>query len=271
MPFYIALLLGAVQGLTEFLPVSSSGHLALLQNVLNTSQYISDEIAFDIVLHLGTLVSVFIAFWDEIKKLFQGFFALLFDKLQHRGKGNRRLVYMLLIATAPMVVAVFIDDYIEQAFGNTLFIGCALLITAVMLFLSNQFGSGRRTAKDAPFWSAGIVGLMQLLAIFPGISRSGATISGGLLNRYDRDFAVSFAFLLSIPAIIGASVFKLPALFKSGEPFQLAYIWGFLAAAVTGYLAIRLVKVLIKRKSFVFFSIYCAVLGVVTIVLSLIK
>jgi len=271
MPLWIAILLGVVQGFTEFLPVSSSGHLALLQNVLDFSKYGVDHITFDILLHLGTLAAVFAAFWKDIVELVRGALGLVFDRFQCKGKPERRLVVLLLIATVPLVVGALLENLVESMFQSTLFIGCALLVTAAMLWLSCRFAGGGKTAATAKNSDAVRVGLMQLLALFPGISRSGSTICGGLLSGFGRDFAVSFAFLMSIPAVLGAVVLKLPKMFAAGVAAEnvLPYAAGFIVSAVSGYAAIRLVRLLMKKNSFRYFAVYCAVLGAAVIILTI--
>ena len=271
MPIWIAIVLGIVQGLTEFLPVSSSGHLALAQELLSFDQYMQSSIAFNLILHLGTLLAVVLAFWKDIVLLWSGFTGLLGDRLQTRGRGERRLVWLLLVATLPLAVGALIDGYVESAFSSTLFVGCALLITAVMLFFADRCGGGNKDEKTCGIKDAATVGIFQLIAVFPGISRSGATISAGLFSGLKKDFAVRFAFLLSIPAVLGASVFELPDALSEGWSAQL--FWpcaaGFFAALVSGYLAIRLLRLLVRRNSFYWFSIYCAVVGAITIACNL--
>lgn len=271
MPVWLAFLLGIVQGFTEFLPISSSGHLALLQNLFNIEQYTANHIAFDIILHLGTLFAVAVAFWDDIVELVRSLIGLVFDKFRINGHTGRRMLVLLLVATLPLGVAALLESKIEAMFQSPIFIGCALLFTAVLLFFANRLGGGKKTARDATVKDALGVGLMQLLAVFPGVSRSGSTMCGGLFAGFDRDFAVRFAFLLSIPAVLGATVFKLPDILAGGGEAFLPAVIGFFAAAISGYLAIALVKLLVKRNSFQYFSIYCAVVGVLSIVLSLVK
>ncbi len=270
MPVWLAALLGVVQGLTEFLPVSSSGHLALFQNFFDIAQYTDNHIAFDIVLHLGTLVAVAVAFWPDIVELVRSLIGWICDGFRIKGHSGRRMLVMLIIATAPLAVAALLDDVVSELFGSTLFIGCALLFTALLLFLADKVGHGRKTARDASYKSALLVGLMQLIAILPGVSRSGSTICGGLFAGFDRQFAVRFAFLLSIPAVLGAAVFQLPDIASAAGDGLLVYGVGFVTAAVSGYLAIRLVRLLMKKNNFRVFSVYCAVVGLLSIVFSLI-
>lgn len=271
MPVWIAFLLGIVQGLTEFLPISSSGHLALMQNLFKIEQYTANHIAFDIILHLGTLFAVIIAFWDDIVELVRSLIGLIVDKFHIKGHPGRRMLVLLIVATLPLVVAALLESKIEAMFQSPLLIGCALIFTAILLFFADRLGGGKKTARDASVKDALLVGLMQLLAVFPGVSRSGATMCGGLFAKFDRDFAVRFAFLLSIPAVLGATVFKLPDVLASGGEAFLPIVVGFFAAAISGYCAIALVKLLVKRNSFKYFSIYCACVGVLSIVLNLMK
>ena len=272
MPLGIALLLGLVQGFTEFLPVSSSGHLALLQNLLNFEQYTSAHLAFDIVLHLGSLVAVFVAFWEDIKALIKDLFGWIVDGFQIKNQPGRRLVVLLLIATAPMALAALLEHYVSEMFTRPLLIGFALLITAALLFAADRVEVGKKVARDSKWTDSLVVGMMQLIAIFPGVSRSGATICGGLFRKFDRDFAVRFAFLLSIPAVLGAAVFSLPDMLSQG--FSLselpAYIVGFATSALSGYFAIGLVRMLVRRRSLKLFAFYCTIVGAAAILFSLI-
>lgn len=270
MPIWIAIVLGIVQGLTEFLPVSSSGHLALMQNILDVHTYLENALAFDIVLHLGTLFAVIVAFWADIKELVIELFGFIKDGFKIKDRPYRRLIVMLLISTVLMVPAALLDKLVSNAMGSTLFIGCALCVTAVMLTFADKSGGGDKTAADAPYSSALVVGAMQLFAIVPGISRSGSTLCGGLFSGFKREFAVKFAFLLSIPAVLGAAVFELPDMFERGIDSSLLIpcIVGFLVSAVFGYLAIKTVQLLTKKRSLRWFGLYCAVVGVVSIILS---
>jgi len=270
MPIWIALLLGAVQGFSEFLPISSSGHLALLQNLLNFNQYGADAVTFDLVLHLGTLVAVIIAFWKDVKEIVVEFFKWVADGFKLRNRPSRRLLLMLILGTLPLVAGALLENYISAAFENPIFIGIALMFTAVLLWCADRFGGGNKNARTAKLSDGLKVGLMQLVALFPGISRSGSTICGGLFCKFDRDFAVRFAFLLSIPAVLGATVFKLPDLESAALAENLApYAAGFITAAVCGYLAIALVRTLMKKGSFRYFAVYCAVVGLLAVILSI--
>lgn len=263
-----AIILGIVQGLTEFLPVSSSGHLTLASAIMD----LPSDILFTVIVHLGTLLAVVIAFWKDIVMLIKGLVGLVTDRFKTRDLPQRRLVILLIIATLPLAVGALIDKYVEAMFNSTLFVGCALLVTATVLFLADRHGGGFKTASNMRHSDAAIVGLAQLCAVFPGISRSGSTICAGLFTGLSRDFAVRFAFLLSIPAVTGSFVFKLPDLMESAVTVAspMPYIAGFVSALVSGYAAIKLVGLLMKKNSFRLFSYYCAIVGAVTIILNLI-
>lgn len=271
MPIWIAIILGLVQGFTEFLPVSSSGHLALLQNLFNFEQYMSSHLVFDIALHLGTLVSVVIAFWGDIKQLFCGAMGWIGAGFKTKKKPERRMVVMLIVATLPLIIAFFAQDTIESLFGKPLFIGFALLFTATLLWLSDKVATGKKNGSTASMGNALAVGLMQVVAVMPGISRSGSTITAGLFCGFERDFAVKFAFLMSIPAVLGATVTGIPdvlAMTWTGQDL-LTFAIGIITAAVSGYFAIALVKYIVKGKNFKYFAIYCACAGTLAIILSL--
>lgn len=272
MTIWEAAVLGLVQGLTEFLPVSSSGHLTLLQAVFGIEE---QGLLFSVLLHFGTLVSVFICFWRDIVEMVREFFYLLRDLF--RGKANvnktpmRRQMLMVLVATIPMIAAVFLNDYIESLFTSTLLVGFMLLITAVLLVVTDMHGFGRKDASNATWLDAFIIGAMQLVAIIPGISRSGTVLTGGALRGFSRGFAVKFAFIMSIPVILGANIFSVVDAAREGlDPAMVApCIVGVLVAMLAGISAIKFMNMLVKRRSFRPFVIYCALVGVVTIAASL--
>lgn len=279
MPIWIAILLGAVQGLAEFLPISSSGHLVLVQELVDFHQYGADHVTFDVILHLGTLTAVVIAFWGDVKSLVVEFFKMLFDGFKLRNQPYRRMVVMVILATLPLVIGAVLEKAIESAFTSTLVVGLGLIFTACVLWTSSKVsdkrekeGTGGKDAGNATFLDAVKVGFMQLLAVLPGVSRSGSTICAGQFCGFSRDFAVRFAFIMSIPAVLGSVVFKLDDIIELGmEPGLLVpSIVGFITSAVSGYLAIILVRVLTKKNSFRYFAVYCAVVGIITVIANLI-
>jgi len=258
-----AVILGIVQGLTEFLPVSSSGHLVLLQQIFGINE---PGLFLDTMLHAGTLVAVFIVLWKDI-------FALLKKPIQ-------KLTLFLIIATIPaVIVALVFNDKIEEIFKSARFLGFCFLITTVLLVLAellsrrsmpaNGGQTSAKTETNMRWIDALFIGIMQAVAILPGISRSGATISGALFRKLDRDFAARFSFLLSIPAILGALVLQSKDLVTDGTAENInvaAVIAGTLAAAIVGFFAIRFMLKIIREKSLFGFAIYTGVLGVLVLI-----
>jgi len=263
-----AVILGIVQGLTEFLPVSSSGHLVLLQKIFGINE---PGLFFDTMLHAGTLIAVFIVLWKDIWSILR--------------KPIQRLTGFLILATVPAVAAALIfKDKIENVFETANLLGFCFLITTVLLisaeFLSKSYkksvqtnlpdtGANLKTEKTMSWLDALIIGIMQAVAIPPGISRSGATISGALFRRLDRDFAARFSFLLSIPAILGAVVLHSKDLVTgsvSAENINIAaVIAGTLAAGITGFFAVKFMLKIIREKSLFGFAIYTGVLGILVL------
>jgi len=247
--------LGIVQGATEFLPVSSSAHLVLGQHILNLK---SAGLALEVVLHLGTLLSVLIYFRDDILTLITGLF-----KTGPPGQSVRAEIGLLIVATLPAVlVALTLDDVIEAAFENVHWVGVALLVTTVTL-ASSRWRSG--TGSAVINWRlALLIGLAQACAIFPGISRSGATIVAGLWLGLSADRAARFSFLMAIPAILGAGLFTLLDL--EGLAIAPVYlILGFLAAAITGYLVIGWLMDILRRGQLHYFGVYTLLVGLIII------
>jgi undecaprenyl-diphosphatase len=252
-----ALILGIVQGITEFVPVSSSGHLVLLQKIFKIDE---PAMIFDTMVHVGTLIAVMAVLWREI-----------WDILR---KIIQPLTLYLIIATLPAVIfALVFNDFIKNTFDSGFFLGFSFLITAVLLMGAEFFRSKTSKMsknKDSMNWfDALIIGLFQAVGILPGISRSGATISGALFRRLDRDFAARFSFLLSIPAILGALVFQLKDFAKGGIPESIGavpIIVGTLSAAITGFFAVKFMLKIIRERSLALFSIYTGVLGVLVLI-----
>ena len=275
MSFLNSIFLGIVQGLAEFLPISSSGHLAFFQEILNMDVG-EENLFFDVLLHLGTLAAVFAAYWGEIKALVVEFFTMVGIRKLPRGQKpdrRRRMIFFLIIGTLPLFLVLPIKDQVETLYTNTIFIGCAFLLTGTLLFLSDRMGRGNKDLRSATILDIVVVGLGQALATVPGLSRSGTSISAGLVRGFDREFAVKFSFLLSIPAVLGANILSLVDAIQAGIDWSLLpmYLAGVVTAAVAGYLAIRLLKFITQRGSFGGFAYYCWGAGLLTLILSLIK
>lgn len=273
MTIWLAILLGLVQGLTEFLPVSSSGHLVLIQTFFGGSNPEADYMLFDVLLHFGTLVSVFIAFWGDIRELLIEFFGWVRDGFQLRNRPYRRFIVMVLITIIPMFPVLLVKDQLDALFSNTLFVGCALLVTAVVLVLSERAPRKRKDAANATWLDAFLVGCAQAIAVVPGISRSGSTICAGLFRGFSRDFAVRFAFIMSLPVVFGANLLEISDAVAQAEstgiPISM-YIIGVVVAMVSGLLAIRLIRLVTNKGHFRPFVVYCGLVGVLSIIASII-
>ena len=286
MSMLSSIFLGLVQGITEFLPVSSSGHLSLFQNFFGLAG--SDgNLFFDVLLHLGTLIAIFVYYWRDILDLLKELvrlFLVLLGKGEKKGPvtatGGRklqltpdsRMILMIIVATIPLFFVLPIKDKVESLYGNVIFIGCALLVTGTILFISDRLARGRKTARNATMLDAFLVGIGQAVAVIPGLSRSGTSISAGMLRGFQRKFAVRFSFILSIPAVLGANIISIKDAMEAGidTSHMPMYIAGTIVAAVSGYFAIRLVNMLADKGKFGNFAYYCWGVGAAALVATLI-
>ena len=276
MSYLSAIILGFIQGVAEFLPISSSGHLAVFQSFFKLSDLEGGHLFFDVLLHLGTLIAVLIAYWHDIVELVKEFFVMCHVvKLPAGQKNNalaRRQIFMIIIGTLPLLLVFPVRDYVESLYYNTFFIGAAFLVTGTLLFLSDRVSHGHKTEKEMTVLDALVVGIVQAIAVVPGLSRSGTSISAGLFRGFNRTYAVKFSFLLSIPAILGSNILSLIDAAKEGIDTTLipVYIVGILTAMVFGYLSIRLLKFIAQKGKFGGFSYYCWGAGLITLILSLV-
>ena len=277
MTYFSAIFLGLIQGIAEFLPISSSGHLAFFQEVVAIFDTGDESIFFDVLLHLGTLAAVFVAYWAEIKALVLEFFTMIgvrkLPKGQKPDRLSRRMILFIILGTLPLFLILPVKDYVEGLYQNPIFIGCAFLGTGLILFLSDRLSRGSKTIKNASLVDVLLVGCGQALATVPGISRSGTTISVGLARGFSREFAVKLSFLLSIPAVLGANILSLIDAVGEGIDWSQMpmYLAGVATAMISGYLAIRLLKYISRKSSFGGFAYYCWGIGLVTLILSLVK
>lgn len=277
MTFLSSFLLGLVQGIAEFLPISSSGHLAIAQNLLGMSDAGTVPEFFDVLLHLGTLVAVFVAYWADIKDMVLEFFRGAGDLIHHSTPSPvppaRRLILLIILGTLPLFVVLPVKDAVQGLSNSMAFIGAALIVTGVLLFVSDRVKKGRKNERTATWLDVLIVGLGQAIATMPGISRSGMTITTGCFVGFERKFAVRFSFLLSIPAVLGANILSLADAAKAGINWAEVpvYLVGVVTAAVVGYLCIRLLRFIAERGKFGAFAYYCWAVGVLTLVLNVIK
>ena len=271
-----AMFLGLVQGITEFLPVSSSGHLSIFQNFFGLTTAEESNLLFDVLLHLGTLVSVCAVYRKDLIGIVQDCVAFFRDAghpvpgMENRRYPGARLLIMIVTATLPLALILPIKDYIERLYYSTVFIGIALILTGAMLFVADRMARGRKTARSMGLWDALLVGVCQAIATVPGLSRSGTTITAGISAGLERQFAVKFSFLISIPAVLGANILSLVQALREGVNWSLlpAYLLGMIVAAGVGYLSIWLVRYIAHKGRFGFFAYYCAIVGVLTLVLS---
>lgn len=273
-----SIFLGLIQGVAEFLPISSSGHLSLFQHFFGLVSS-EESLFFDVLLHLGTLIAIFVYYWKDIVALCKQFVQLvrcLFSKQKRKAMKqlppDGRLILMILVATLPLFVVLPIKDKVESLYGNTIFVGAALVVTGCVLFFSDRMSRGKKGPKSATMLDALLVGVGQAVAVVPGLSRSGATISAGMMRGFHRRFAVRFSFLLSIPAVLGANILSIGEAVRQGiDVSQLpAYIVGTLVAAVSGFFAIRLVNMLTDKGKFGSFAYYCWGIGAAAVLASLI-
>ena len=277
MSLLSSILLGLVQGLAEFLPISSSGHLAIAEHFLGQAGVPATPDFFDVLLHLGTLVAVFVAYWKDIR----GMIVELIDGVRDLAHGTtptpmppaRRLILLIIVATVPLFAVLPIKDWIEGLSGNIYFVAGALIVTGFLLFASDRVKKGRKTERSARLLDVFLVGVAQAIATCPGISRSGTTITAGCFVGFDRKFAVRFSFLMSIPAILGANILTLKdaitenTIIVSEIP---VYLVGVAVAAVVGYACIRLLKMIADKGKFGWFAYYCWAAGLIVLALTLV-
>lgn len=275
MTYIQAIILGLAQGLSEFLPISSSGHLALLQYFFGIDA--ENVLPFAVLLHLGTLISVFIVYWKDIVDLIKELGAVIKDICTGKGfrvnaNPTRRLGFMIIVATIPTaIIGLLFNDLFNALYLSLIAIGTGLLITGTILVIAERMGKSNKGIKEMKFRHAFFVGLMQGVAICPGISRSGSTLFGGLITGLNREFAVKFAFLISIPSILGSVIVEAPDAFKAGMDMSLIgpVLVGVIVSAVAGLIAIKAMIKLVSNKNLMGFSIYTWALGIAVIVYAL--
>lgn len=285
MPIWKAIILGIIQGAAEFLPVSSSGHLVIVKEILHVD-LAGGGVFFDVMLHLGTLLAIFVAFWKDIKRLiiegihivgdvccnFFVFVKRLFGRQENYRKvvrsSYRKLVVLIIVSTIPTgILGILLSDIIESANTMILVPGVCLLITAMFLLIADAVELGNKRPREVAYLEAGAVGVAQGLATMPGISRSGTTITACLLCGFDKRFAVKYSFIMSIPAVLGAVVLELKDFSSLHFNKDMVVSCGIatLVAAVIGYLSICFMMRIIRGKKYKYFAIYCAIMGAIAI------
>lgn len=285
-----AMFLGLVQGLTEFLPVSSSGHLAIFKYLFGWGDV---GIGFDVLLHLGTLIAVFAVYYKDIWKLIVSVVQIIISLCKNLGRLFRRIgktdeykrtipyekvitttgrlfALMVVISSIPVAIAgFFLESYVEAFSAGLLVPGICLFVTGVLLILAETVPEGRKSIKNMSIKDALLIGCAQACAIMPGLSRSGCTISASLMVGLKKNTAVKYSFIMSIPAILGAALKTFLDILGGetmGDMGAPACILGMAVAAVVGYFAIRLMLNVVKKKKFRYFSVYCFIVGAVAII-----
>ncbi len=244
MNIFQAVILGIVQGLAEFMPISSSGHLILFQKLFRITE---PTMTFDIILHLATLIPLIVVMWEQIFELIK--------------KPFQKMTFLIIVATIPAVVAaLFFEDFIENMFMSGSFLPIGFIVTAVFMLYSDGVSTNEKNDKDITFVDALLIGCMQAIAIAPGISRSGSTIAGSLSCKLKRETAAKFSFLMSVPVIVGALVLQGKDIITGDvvaeNVFTLPTLFGFVAAMLTGYISIRFMLKLIKEAKLKYFAYY---------------
>lgn len=282
-----SIILGVIQGIAEFLPISSSGHLAIFKKIFGLSDV---GIAYDILLHLGTLTAVFIVYWSDIWKLIKEGVGILADCFKNIGRfckktfakenveyikivdtAYRRFVMLIIVSTIPTGILGLVFSKVFNMDNPSLIVpGIGLLITGLMLSVVDELPNGNKTPKEASYKNALIIGLAQGIATIPGISRSGTTLTVSVLNGYERKFAIKYSFIMSIPAILGACVLDLKDLFDPangvGQTQLIYYIVGAVVAGTVGYICMKTLLLLFQNKKMKYFSYYCFAAGTVAII-----
>ena len=267
MTFWQAVILGIVQGLTEFIPVSSSGHLVLAPHFMGWHFSQEQGFIFDVLVQWGTLFSVFIYFRKDLTAITAAFFQGIL-RCTPFAEPDARLGWYLILATLPTVFFGLLGkDLIEHAFTSAEMTGYFLFLTAVLLVLAETAGRRDRDMAQVTRLDSLWIGFSQVLALLPGVSRSGATIAGGMTRHLDRSAAARFSFLMSVPVMLGAGVLAIKDLIAlpAADAFFLPLLTGFLAALVSGYIAIRWLIAYLSRHSLYVFAVYCTLLGLITI------
>jgi len=278
--------MGLIQGLTEFLPVSSSGHLAIFKHIFSVDT--GTGILFDVLLHVGTLISIFVAFHYDMYMLISEGFGILGDwvknlviffrnlntddKLPYKKvitSPYRKFVMLIIVATIPTgIMGIAGKDFVESAQESLLVPGICLIITSIILFVADRCKGGDKLSSDTTMLDGFIIGMVQGIATLPGISRSGSTITACLVSGFERKFAVKFSFIMSIPAVMGAALLELGDLAENPVPKDEIHIYiiGMIVAAIVGYICIKTMLVVVRKKKFTIFSIYCLAAGVLSLV-----
>lgn len=270
MELFQALVLGIVQGLTEFFPISSSGHLIIIPQIFHWNGIV-DSLSFDVALHLGTVAALIIFFWKDWVRLISSFLSkLLTDRKNIFKDTNSRLFILLIIGSIPAgLIGFSLQHFIENNTRSLLLVGITLIVFGIFLWYFDKKGKQNRDLEKVSIKDALLIGIAQAVSLIPGVSRSGVTITAARVLNIDRESAVRYSFLLSTPAILGAGLVSAKGIVREGLGNPTVFLIGFIASAVSGFLAIKLLLYLAKRENFNIFVIYRIVLGFFLIFYSL--
>lgn len=271
MGFLEALFLGILQGITEFLPISSSGHLVLGETFLGLD--VEKLKSFDVVVHLGTLTAIIIYFWKDVVGLFKGLFGYLgFYRKKSFDREYRKLIGFIIVGTIPaVIVGLFFEDLIDFVFRNTLYVGLWMIIVGEIFIISEGVLKKYKKEEKIGYIQALIIGVAQAAALIPGVSRSGATIAAGLFQGISREKAARFSFLLAMPAIFGAGLLTFIKEMKAGG-FSLEFaplLTGFIASALAGFGAVYFLMKYLKTHTLKAFSVYLFIVGGITVIVNI--
>ena len=266
-----SILLGVIQGLTEFLPISSSGHLVIIPFLLKWDIPPSEAFVFDVLVQVATLVAVIAFFWKDFYVILRGVFRGLRRRRPFETQPARMGWYILLSTIPAGIAGLLLKDVVEMAFSNPMMTAVALLATAMLLVIAERIGKRQRILENITWIDALIIGIYQILALFPGLSRSGSTIAGGMTRDFNRPAAARFSFLMAVPIMLVAGLSAVIDLFRIPDMASLlpVFIPGFIAAAVVGYLAIGWLLSFLTRYSLYYFAIYCAILGLIVLLFTI--
>lgn len=278
MKLWQAVILGLVQGVAGLLPVSASGHLRIFGAIFGLPDATSGEmLLMRAMLHLGTLFAIVFACWRDILRLLFTLLEMLHlrkpDRHRRRHSPDRRMVFLLLTGTLPMALALLFHNWAAALGGSLFFIGAMLLLNGLVVYFTSRSADGDKSELEITLGDALLIGLAQLAAVIPGVSRTGLTVSVGMRRGCDRELAVKFSLLLLAPASLGAAITELVGAVQLHAAFGsmwLPCLLGMLVAAVSGYAAIRLLRFVVQKNSFAKFAYYCWGAGLVALVLALI-
>ena len=274
MTIFQSIILGIFQGITEFLPISSSGHLVLLQHFFGIKE---GNLFFTEMLHFGTLISIFVVYFKDIIRIIVEFFKMLGNGFKNKRlkitNSYQRLGVLIIVGSIPTaLMGILLEKQFEKLYSSISTIGFAFLITGILLWIADKNPSENKKARDMTILDALVIGTFQGIAITPGISRSGSTIVGGLFRGLNRKLATEFSFLMALPATLGAAILGIKDVIESGTEitFSMPLLIGIILSAIVGIFSINILVGLLQKKKLHYFSYYLWVLGIILIIAQLV-